>query len=247
MPWSGAGGLGGRTSLDSRSVHTPVRLPRFDRVSRDKYQWMSEYSLIMVAGMESRRRRVPAMAPEERRAALIAATIPLLHEHGLDVSTRQIANAAGVAEGTIFGVFESKNQLMTCSLLKALDPQPTLDALAAIDPEAGLRIRVADAADLVHARFVEHAHLMHEARKLIFEGTPNPEAQSQMASSRERLHLAIVLVFLPDAARLRVSADRAARLLLLHCGANAFGPFGEPGSFSGAELATLLLDGILLD
>ncbi|WP_328460777.1 TetR/AcrR family transcriptional regulator [Actinoplanes sp. NBC_00393] len=195
--------------------------------------------------MESRRRRVPALAPEERRAALIAATIPLLHEHGLDVSTRQIAHAAGVAEGTIFGVFESKSQLVVCSMVKALDPQPTLDALAAIDPQADLRIRVADAAELVHARFIEHAHLMSEARKLIFDNKPDPEAQAQMAASRERLHLAIVLLFLPDAARLRVSADRAARLLLLHCGANAFGPFGEPGAFSGAELATLLLDGIL--
>ena len=57
--------------------------------------------------MESRRRRVPALAPEERRAALIAATIPLLHEHGLEVSTKQIAHAAGVAEGTIFGVTKS--------------------------------------------------------------------------------------------------------------------------------------------
>ncbi|MFC7527433.1 TetR/AcrR family transcriptional regulator [Actinoplanes sp. GCM10030250] len=197
--------------------------------------------------MESRRRRVPAMAPDERRAALIAATIPLLHEHGLDVSTRQIAHAAGVAEGTIFGVFDSKTQLVVCSVVKALDPRPTLDALAAINPEADLRIRVADAAELVHARFIEHAHLMSEARKLIFDSTPNPEAQAQMAAAREQLHLAIVLVFLPDAARLRVSADRAARLLLLHCGANAFGPFGEPGTFSGAELATLLLDGILTD
>jgi AcrR family transcriptional regulator len=35
------------------------------------------------------------MAPEDRRAALIAATVPLLHEHGLDVSTRKIAEAAG--------------------------------------------------------------------------------------------------------------------------------------------------------
>jgi AcrR family transcriptional regulator len=197
--------------------------------------------------MESRRRRVPAMAPEERRAALIAATIPLLHEHGLDVSTRQIAHAAGVAEGTIFGVFESKSQLVVCSVVKALDPQATLDALAAIDRSAGLRDRVAQAAELVHGRFTEHAHLMNEARKLIFDNTPDPEAQSRMASSRERLHAAVADVFAPDEARLRVSAAKAARLLLLHCGADAFGPFGEPGSFSGADLATLLLDGILAD
>lgn len=197
--------------------------------------------------MESRRRRVPAMAPEERRAALIAATIPLIHQHGLDVSTRQIAHAAGVAEGTIFGVFDSKTQLVVCSVVKALDPRQTLDALAAIDRSADLRERVARAAELVHGRFTEHAHLMHEARKLIFENTPDPEAQARMAAARERLHAAITEVFSPDEARLRVSPGRAARLLLLYCGADAFGPFGEPGSFSGADLATLLLDGILAD
>ena len=35
-----------------------------------------------------KRQRVPALAPEERRAALIEATIPLLRQHGLSVSTR---------------------------------------------------------------------------------------------------------------------------------------------------------------
>ncbi|MBB4746329.1 TetR/AcrR family transcriptional regulator [Actinoplanes lobatus] len=196
--------------------------------------------------MDSRRRRVPAMAPEERRAALIEATIPLLHEHGLEVSTRQIAHAAGVAEGTIFGVFESKSQLVVCSVIKALDPRPTLDALAAIDPATPLRGRVAAAAELVHSRFTENAQLMNEARKLIFTTAPDPEAQARMAASRQQLHDAVVGVFTPDAARLRVTPERAARLLLLHCGANAFGPFGEPGEFSGADLASLLLDGIQL-
>ena len=75
------------------------------------------------------------MAPEERRAALIAATIPLLREHGPDVSTRQIAHAAGVAEGTIFGVFSDKNTLLATALASALDPRPTLDAIAAIRGE----------------------------------------------------------------------------------------------------------------
>ncbi|MFF0376246.1 TetR/AcrR family transcriptional regulator [Actinoplanes missouriensis] len=203
---------------------------------------------------ENRRRRVPAMAPEERRAALIAATIPLLHEHGLDVSTRQIAHAAGVAEGTIFGVFESKSQLVVCSVIKALDPQYTLDALAAIDPATDLRDRVARTAELIHARFTEHAHLMSAARKLILSppepGTGKPaghdqDAHQRMMSSRQKLHAAVAEIFVPDAARLRVSPDRAARILLLHCGADAFGPFGEPGTFHGEDLAALLLDGIL--
>ncbi|MFD1370197.1 TetR/AcrR family transcriptional regulator [Actinoplanes sichuanensis] len=194
--------------------------------------------------MENRRRRVPAMAPEERRAALIEATIPLLHEHGLEVSTRQIASAAGVAEGTIFGVFESKSQLVVCSVIKALDPQPDLDALAAIDRAAPLRERVIAAAELVHKRFLERAHLMHAARKLIMVGEQDPETVARMAANRAKIGTAVADVFAPDAARLRVTPDRAAHLLLMFCGANTFGPYGEPDSFSGADLASLLLDGI---
>ena len=186
------------------------------------------------------------MAPEERRAALIEATIPLLHEHGLEVSTKQIAHAAGVAEGTIFGVFESKSQLVVCSVIKALDPQPTLDGLAAIDRSAPLHQRVTVAADLINARFTENAHLMHAARKLILVGKQDPGTRERMIASREALESAVARVFLPDEAVLRVPPREAARLLLLYCGANTFGPYGDPQSFSGADLASLLLNGIHL-
>jgi AcrR family transcriptional regulator len=196
--------------------------------------------------VENRRRRVPALAPDERRAALIAATIPLLHEHGLDVSTRQIAMAAGVAEGTIFGVFESKNSLVVCSVIKALDPELTLDGLDSIDRSLPLRERLAIATDLIHARFAENAQLLSAARKIILAGQSDPETAARMASSRERLLAALVAVIEPDAAALRRSPGTVARMLLLFCGANTYGPFGEPDGFRGAELVSLLLDGLLI-
>ena len=189
---------------------------------------------------------MPALAPEERRQALIAATIPLLHEHGLEVSTRQIATAAGVAEGTIFGVFESKNSLVVCSVIQALDPQVTLDALAAIDLALPLRERLALAADLVHARFAENAQLLTAARKLILAGQNDPATGARMTSSRERLHAALAAVVEPDAAVLRRSPGAVAQMLLLYCGANTYGPFGEPDGFRGTELVSLLLDGFLI-
>jgi AcrR family transcriptional regulator len=192
-----------------------------------------------------RRRRVPALAPDERRAALIRATIPLLHEHGVEVSTRQIAEAAGVAEGTIFGVFESKNSLVVCSVIKALDPQPTLDRLAAIDRSAPLRERLAEAAELIHDRFAENAALMTAARKLIITGQ-DPDAGARIARNREQLQAALAEVIEPDAPLLRRSPGQVATMLLLFCGANTYGPFGDPESFRGAELVSLLLDGLLI-
>ncbi|WP_242624711.1 TetR/AcrR family transcriptional regulator [Krasilnikovia cinnamomea] len=196
---------------------------------------------------QERRRRVPALAPEERRAALVAATVPLLHRCGLEVSTRQIAQAAGVAEGTIFGVFPDKQSLVVAALTQALDPQPTLDALAAIDPRAGLRERMTEAADLIHRRFAGNAHLMAGARRLAGTAGADPETRHAMAAARERLLAALTAVIEPDAARLRRSPTAVARLLLLFCGANTYGPFGDPEHLDGAETVSLLLDGLLND
>lgn len=186
------------------------------------------------------------MAPEERRAALIMATIPLLHEHGLDVSTRQIAEAAGVAEGTIFGVFENKNSLVVCSVIKALDPQPTIDALAAIDRSAPLRERMVIAAELINARFADHAQLMTAFRKLIIAGEGSADARGRMTANRDQTQAALADVIQPDAALLRRSPGAVARMLLLFCGAHSYGPFGDPDGFNGEEAVSLLLDGLLI-
>ena len=186
------------------------------------------------------------MAPEDRRAALVVATVPLLRECGLDVSTKQIAAAAGVAEGTIFGVFSDKLSLIVTALGQALDPQPTLDALAAIDPRKGLRERLIEAADLINDRFADNARLMNAARATMAAGGMHHEAAQRMARSREDLLAALTAVIEPDAARLRRPPATTARLLLLFAGANAYGPFGDPGHVSGAEMVSLLLDGLLV-
>lgn len=185
------------------------------------------------------------MAPEDRRAALIAATIPLLREHGLDVSTRQIAASAGVAEGTIFGVFKDKSSLLVASVVEALDPQPTIHAMAAIDPHLGLHERLGRAADLVIERFAGNAPLMTEARKLLM-ASGDAESVAQMATSRERMLDALTEVIGPSAGDLRKSPAATARLLLLFCGASVFGPYGDPDNVSGAEMVSLLLDGLLI-
>ena len=56
--------------------------------------------------------RAAALPVEERRAAIVTAALPLFLEGGARVTTREIATAAGIAEGTIFRVFDDKHALI---------------------------------------------------------------------------------------------------------------------------------------
>src|SRR5690349_9398796 len=95
------------------------------------------------------------MPPEERRSMIVQATLPLLLEHGEMVTTRQIADAAGIAEGTIFRAFDDKDDLIATVIDAALDPTPLEHALAAIDRSLPFRDAVEAAIELAQRRTVE--------------------------------------------------------------------------------------------
>jgi len=77
--------------------------------------------------------RAVALPADERRRMIVDATLPLLLQNGEMVTTRQIADAAGIAEGTIFRVFEDKDALIEAVIERALDTEPLEEALGAID------------------------------------------------------------------------------------------------------------------
>lgn len=184
------------------------------------------------------------MAPEDRRAALIAATLPLLREHGTAISTRQIAEAAGVAEGTIFGVFPDKASLVRAALMHAFDPEPAVAALHAID-QPDLRVRLREAVAALRARMYANANLVAVPRELMAD---DAEFRDRMMDARRRMADALAVLVEPDRHRLRRSPEATAQMLLMlvavtvHRGATVpdFGDMGDD------EIVSVLLDGLLV-
>ncbi|WP_217615708.1 TetR/AcrR family transcriptional regulator [Cellulomonas sp. GbtcB1] len=101
---------------------------------------------------EPRTGRARPMSRDERRAAIALATVPLLEAHGAQVSTRQIAVAAGVAEGTLFRAFDDKVELLTAAAERALDPAAGVAEIDDLPRAADLAAELTQLADVMAAR-----------------------------------------------------------------------------------------------
>jgi AcrR family transcriptional regulator len=100
------------------------------------------------------------MDPDDRRDALIEAFVRLAHREGRKPTTSEIAQEAGVAEGTIFRVFPTKEVLEKEVVQTALCPAPVRRRIAAIDPEGALRDRLVYFTRIMQTRFTEVFGLM---------------------------------------------------------------------------------------
>jgi AcrR family transcriptional regulator len=95
------------------------------------------------------------MPPDERRSMIVRATLPLLLEHGEMVTTRQIADAAGIAEGTIFRAFPDKDALITAVVEAAFDTEVLDRALQGIDPDLPFDAALLAAVEIIQRRLVD--------------------------------------------------------------------------------------------
>jgi AcrR family transcriptional regulator len=196
------------------------------------------------------------MPPEERRRALVAATLPLVMEHGRAVTSRQIADAAGVAEGTIFRAFGSKDELVEAAALSALDPGPLVEAIRRIPLDLALRERMLELTRLYQDRFHRvggvmramgwmgpHAmHLRSHHERSADDCRPSEE---QVRSWRTAADGAIDRLFFDDAQQLRVSPHQLGRLLwmLTFSGSHPELSGGEP--LSADDIVDTVLHGVL--
>ena len=100
-------------------------------------------------------KRATALPPDERRAAILDAVVPLVMEHGARVTTKQIAEAACIAEGTIFRVFDDKDQLFQAVGERMHDQTPREQAISEIDRDLPLHDQLVEAVAITQRRMVE--------------------------------------------------------------------------------------------
>jgi AcrR family transcriptional regulator len=187
---------------------------------------------------------VRALPPGDRRAALIAATIPLIKQHGLNVSTRQIADAAGVAEGTIFGVFRDKASLIDAAVAAALEPTAVILRLRHVPANLDLRARMVRAAQILRDHIAGHGQLLHIVRSSALAGERST-ARVDALAARYLILYELATLIEPDAALLRRNPSTVARLLLSMIVVPRDG-FGDLGGLDSDEIVSLILDGLLV-
>lgn len=89
------------------------------------------------------------MPPGQRRASIIAAARQLLISTKVTFTIRQVAEAAGIAEGTIFRHFDSKDELLWAVVDDVFDPADLCARIRALPGDLELAQRVERALELM--------------------------------------------------------------------------------------------------
>jgi AcrR family transcriptional regulator len=130
--------------------------------------------------------------------------MPLLEEFGTDVSTKQIAEAAGIAEGTIFRAFGSKDALLDAVMAAALDNSELIKALQGVDRSLPLRARTVAAVEISQKRLRSVFRLMLALR---LRQPPNfkqaGDDQARRKQQADEANAAFAELLRPDADQLR--------------------------------------------
>jgi AcrR family transcriptional regulator len=201
--------------------------------------------------MPQQRERARPLAAAERRRHIVDCAIPLLVVGGTP-TTREIADAAGIAEGTIFRVFADKRALLLTVVERLTDPDESHAELAArLEPAAPLPADVEVAVGVLGDRMNRVMTAINALREAMGPDALGPAGRHKggppafLAQANRRLVDSLTeLVFEPHREELRVSPAAAAIALR----ALVFG-LQHPGMESGralspAEVSDMFLSGV---
>lgn len=185
----------------------------------------------------SPRTRAKALDRDQRRAAIVAATLPLVIEHGRGVTTRQIAEQAGVAEGTIFRVFDSKEEVIDAAIASAFDLEPYLALVADLDRSGTVDEVISRSAQVMIDRF---QHVFRVLHVLGIKGPPPVAARPDWIARAVAAHAAALA---PHAAELTRPPEVVMHYvhLLAFSGSNPHLTGGR--TLTADDITRLVLDG----
>lgn len=162
------------------------------------------------------------MSQEERRAAIVRTTLPLLIEHGGNVSTSQIAAAAGIAEGTVFRAFKDKQDLLIACMRAGMNSDEEVAVIGRIGTDVPLADRLTRGVEAISG-YLDRVWAVGQAMRI--GGVSPDDMRKRMHGDDEehppgpppemlRVSHAISGLFDETTDNLRVDAERATRMLL---------------------------------
>lgn len=180
------------------------------------------------------------MPAEQRRTSILQAAIPLVRKGGRAVTTKEIAQAAGVAEGTVFHVFADKETLIQAVVEHEFEPGHVLAELRTIDPGASLHDRLVRVVEILGQRLTGIFELMTSL------GMHRPPDHHHDPGSPPHFELMAFLTELlqPDTEQLRYSAEQTATLVRLFTFAASHPSITDGNPLAPQQITDVLLCGI---
>ncbi|WP_177232273.1 TetR/AcrR family transcriptional regulator [Agromyces sp. CF514] len=159
--------------------------------------------------MTERTRRAKPLSRDERRASIMDAAVPLLVQYGRDVTSKQLAEAAGVAEGTLYSVFQDKDELIHDSIHRHIEATSMVDAIREIPASAELEDVIRTIVELTQHRTEQIFALV----AILGFHERTPEQAKRRPPDNEPVIQAITDVLLPHREQLAVPPRRAAQFI----------------------------------